>query len=102
MIFYDKALAENASDLDAQYGKALTYFSQGDLDASLSWTQKVSGQNQTITSPGGCSVIFTYTNQNMIQLLFVWNGHTATILMSRISISRWRRLMRTSLLGNVP
>ncbi|HQQ97252.1 MAG TPA: tetratricopeptide repeat protein [Cyclobacteriaceae bacterium] len=40
MIFYDKALAENAADLDAQYGKALTYFSKGDLDASLSWTRK--------------------------------------------------------------
>lgn len=40
MIFYDKALAENVSDLDAQYGKALTYFSQGDLDASMSWTRK--------------------------------------------------------------
>jgi len=40
MIFYDKALAENANDLDAQYGKALTYFSRGDLDASLTWTRK--------------------------------------------------------------
>lgn len=40
MLFYDKALAENASDLDAQYGKALTYFSKGDLDASLTWTRK--------------------------------------------------------------
>jgi tetratricopeptide (TPR) repeat protein len=40
MIFYDKALAENAQDLDAQYGKALTYFSQGDLDASQAWTRK--------------------------------------------------------------
>lgn len=40
MIFYDKALAENAGDLDAQYGKALTYFSKGDLDASLCWTRK--------------------------------------------------------------